>query len=214
MKKIITVLVLFLLALVPLTLAVDPEEAEPIFCMDGETQCDGFYTQECRNGNWWLPELVVDSCGVECLENSDCDSGSVCVAVRCVVIPVNDTPVITPPTVVQPSRNKNHWVRDCDFNRKDECKLRIKIHGINKVATIKDESNDYTLTFDSLTRGMMKYKRFIPWMTKDPVITIKEGTKTIFNEVVEEGKIIFNNIRITDIEHRGVFLWLTLEMEE
>ena len=44
--KLITtgLIALFMLMIIPLTLtsAVDPEEVEPIYCTEGQTQCDGF----------------------------------------------------------------------------------------------------------------------------------------------------------------------------
>jgi len=211
-KQILTIFALLLLAFVPLTFAIDPEEETPIYCTPGQWECRDFYTMSCVNGQFFMPSLVVGNCGVQCLSNSDCGEGLTCHVVKCVVTPENGQPKPTP-VAVQSRSSKNHWSNECNLVNRDTCKLRVKIHGMRKVADISYNQKEYTLTYDGYTKGVMWYNRFVPWRIKDPRVTVKDGNKTVFNEVVDKGDILFGNVEVTNVDYNGVFLWLTLEDE-
>jgi len=217
MRKTITVglVALLMLMIIPLTLttAVDPEEAEPIFCTEGETTCQGFYTKECVDGNWWLPELVVGSCGVECLETSDCAAGLTCVGVRCVVDPTTPVEPVEEQQADTSRRNRNHWTdKTCNFDRKDVCRFRFKI---NQLVSFTHDGEDYTLDYVKYTQGAWYRNIWKFWRQSDPVISITaENGNSVYYGTPEEGEVLFDNLELTDFDFAGYFVWMTVEKVE
>lgn len=186
--KHIKVLILFLLmAFMPLAIATgDNELGTPVNARSaGDTYTDYYrLMKDCKHngGNW-----ILYPCPEECERYYGyCEY---------------PTPIV--------ETHRNPWKQFCNLDINERCQFRFKI---DKTVKFIDDKQEYSMTYVSNTKGITIKNIFRYWVTRDPVVSIKDKQgNEVFNGVLKEGNTLFKDINVNSVKTSGYFLWVILD---